>query len=227
MTQHLQRELDELKKNILEMGTVVEQALNKAIFSLIEGNKKLAQRIIHDDELINKIEIKIEENCLKILALYQPVAIDLRFITSVMKINNDLERMGDLAVNIAERVVFLVSEKEYFIPVDFEKMAKQVQKMVRESLDSLVNKDAMLANKVCGQDDIVDSCNREMFVILQQEMKKRPEQLENLIHLLSISRHLERVADLATNIAEDVVYMVEGEIIRHRAEDYTKKKAQD
>jgi len=166
------------------------------------------------------MEVDVEEECLKILALYQPVAIDLRFIITALKINNDLERIGDLAVNIAERSEFLARQPEVHVPLDLEKMTEKTQSMLTKSLDALVNMDCDLAHQVCAADDEVDAMNRQMYLTVQDGIRQHPEQLESLIHLLSASRHLERIADHATNIAEDVIYMAEGQIVRHRAEDY-------
>jgi phosphate transport system protein len=154
------------------------------------------------------------------LALHQPVAIDLRFIVSVIKINNELERIGDLAVNIAERAAFLATQRKLDILFDFPGMAEKAQSMVKKSLDALVNLDSRLAWEVCASDDEVDEMNRHMYIQIQDSIKKHTNRLECLIHLLSTSRHLERVADSATNIAEDVVYMIEGEIVRHRPETF-------
>ncbi|MBI5787601.1 MAG: phosphate signaling complex protein PhoU [Candidatus Schekmanbacteria bacterium] len=219
MERHLERELDDIKRQILTMGTMVEEAINNSIVALKHTDKNLADQVIADDSKVNDLENKIEEDCLKTLALYQPVAVDLRFITAVMKINNDLERMGDSAVNIAERIVYLTNVPLRLAAIfNFKEMAAQVQQMVRESLDSLVHKNSALARKVCGEDDIVDNQNRSMFELAKEEVQKDPSQVEIILHLLSISRHLERIADLATNLAEDVVYLVEGEIIRHMAE---------
>jgi len=165
-------------------------------------------------------EIDIEEECLKLLALHQPVAMDLRFIVAVLKINNDLERISDLAVNVAERAAFLAARPKIDAPFDFLLMARKAQTMLRMSLDALVNWESSLASQVCAMDDEVDAINREMYNQVKDEIRKHPENLDALIHLLSVSRHLERIADQATNIAEDVIYMVEGKIVRHRAEDY-------
>ena len=162
----------------------------------------------------------MEEECLKILALHQPVAIDLRFVVAVLKLNSDLERIGDLAVNIAERAQFLSTREPVPVPLDFGGMAQATRNMLRRALDALVNMDIGAAWEVLKSDDVVDEINREMFVQVQDGIRKHPDMLEALIHLLSASRHLERIADLATNIAEDVIYMVDGEIVRHRAEDY-------
>jgi len=154
------------------------------------------------------------------LALYQPVAIDLRFIITALKINNDLERIGDLAVNIAERAEFLAGQKPVDVPFDFDAMADKTQSMLSQSLDALVDMDCNLAYQVCAADDEVDAINRQMYDQVKQSIRNNPEQVDSLIHLLSVSRHLERVADHATNIAEDVIYMVEGKIVRHKAEKY-------
>jgi len=155
-----------------------------------------------------------------VLALHQPVAGDLRFIVAILKINSDLERMGDLAVNIAERAAFLASRERPETPLDLTLMAEKTKEMVRTSLDALMNRDSRLARETLAADDGVDAMNREMYIRIQDAIRRKPEQLESLIHLLSCSRHLERIADHATNVAEDVIYMIEGVIVRHRAEDY-------
>jgi phosphate transport system protein len=166
------------------------------------------------------MEVEVEESCLKILALHQPVATDLRFIIAVLKINNDLERVGDLAVNIAERALFLAAQPETKIDFDFTSMVVRTQEMLKKSLDVLVNLNARLAYEVCAFDDEIDAMNRQMYLIVQEAMNAHPEQVEHLLHLLSASRHLERIADHATNIAEDVIYMIKGEIVRHKSEEY-------
>jgi len=165
------------------------------------------------------MEIDVEEDCLKILALHQPVAIDLRFIVAVLKINNDLERIGDIAVNIARRAVYLNSQEPMDIPVDLAGLAGKA--MLRQSLDSLVNMDASLARSVCTADDEVDEMDRQIQKQIKGRIRAVPERVDYPTQLLRVSRHLERIADHATNIAEDVIYMTDGEILRHRAEDYT------
>ena len=166
------------------------------------------------------MEVDVEEECLKILALHQPVAVDLRFVITALKINNDLERIGDLAVNIAERSEFLARQREIDIPQEIYAMAEKAQSMLTRSLDALVDMDCKLAHDVCADDDEVDAINRQMYLIVQDKIRAHTGQTEVLIHLLSASRHLERIADYATNIAEDVIYMVEGKIVRHRTEKY-------
>jgi phosphate transport system protein len=217
---HLQKEIDKLKKMLLSLCDAVEDALQRAVKSIKERNADLARKVIEEDINIDHMEVNMEEEILKILALYQPVAIDLRFIITTLKINNDLERIGDLAVNIAERSEFLADKKDVQIPADFEEMAEKTQSMLTESLDTLVNIDSLLARKVCAEDDEVDALNRRMFLIVQNEIRKHPEQMEALIHVLSASRHLERIADHVTNIAEDIIYMIEGQIVRHKPEAY-------
>jgi phosphate transport system protein len=165
-------------------------------------------------------EVEVEEDCLKILALYQPVAIDLRFVVAVLKMNNDLERMADTAVNIARRAEYLASQPQVDLPPSLTDMTQKVQGMVKQSLDAMVQGDTALARKVCVADREVDQLNKAMHVWIQEEMRKHPDQIERLMHTLSISRHLERIGDLATNVAEDVIYTVEGEIVRHRTQAY-------
>jgi phosphate transport system protein len=225
MPVHLQRELDRLKKRVLSLGAEVEESVRLATKSLQTRDGNLAEKVIKGDINIDHLEVDLEEEGLKILALYQPVAIDLRFIVAVLKINSDLERIGDLAVNIAERASFLAAQRRVEIPFDFVTMSEKAQGMLRKSLDALANLDASLAYQVCASDDEVDTMNREMYRLVQDAIRKHPAQLENLIHMLSTSRHLERIADLATDISEDVIYMAKGEIIRHRTEDYKSQGA--
>ncbi|MDD5459607.1 MAG: phosphate signaling complex protein PhoU [Phycisphaerae bacterium] len=220
MPKHLQREIENLKKKLLALGAKVETSVKDATLSIEKRDAELAQKIIDDDVNIDNTEVEIEEDCLKILALHQPVAVDLRFIVAVLKINNDLERIGDLAVNVAERAVFLATQPKINISSDLLDMAHNAQSMLKNSLDALINHDAELAHKVCASDDVVDDMNRQMYLKVQDAILKNPEQITPLIHLLSASRHLERIADHTTNIAEDVIYMVEGQIIRHKTEEY-------
>lgn len=221
MTMHLQREIENLKKKILSLSAVVEQRVREAVRSVEERDGRLAQKVIDGDVEIDQAEVEVEEDCLKILALHQPVAVDLRFIVAVLKINSDLERIGDLGVNIAERAAYLAIQDTPQVLLDLPGMAAKGQAMLRRSLEALVNLDAALARQVCADDDEVDAINRQIYDQVEAEIRSRPGGLGPLIHLLSISRHIERIADLATNIAEDVIYMVEGEIVRHRTEDYS------
>jgi phosphate transport system protein len=220
MTQHLRREIERLKKDILSLGAEVEESVDRAVKAVMERNDTLAQRVIEFDEEIDLIEVEIEENCLKTLALHQPVATDLRFIIAVLKINSDLERIGDLAVNIANRAVYLNKRKPEPISPRITSMAQIAQRMIKMSLDSLVNMDINMAHEVCALDDEVDLMHRNLFTETQDELKKNLNHMGQLLTQLSISRHLERMADHSTNIAEDVIYMIEGEIVRHRVEDF-------
>ncbi len=223
MAVHLQKEIEDLKRKVLSLGADVEENVHKAVLSLQKRDSTLAEQIIAADYYIDRREVDLEEDCLKILALHQPVAIDLRFVIAVLKINNDLERIGDLAVNIAERAVFLTSEPPIDIPFDFPGMSEKTKIMLKNSLDALVNMDAKLARAVCAADDEVDAINRKMYGQVQDGIRKNLEQIESLIHYLGVARHLERIADHATNIAEDVIYMVDGEIARHKTEDFRQK----
>jgi len=219
MSIHLQKDLEHLDKELLILSSMVEDATNKAILALVDRRLDLARQVMREDDRINTREVLIEEECLKMLALHQPVAADLRFIVAVLKVNNDLERMGDLAVNIAERAAHLATQEPLQVSLDFPKMAEGVREMVRESLDALTNMNPRLARHVLTMDDEIDEANRGMFDILQDLMHRDPSTIERAVHLLSASRHLERIADLATNIAQDVVYIAEGRMIRHLTED--------
>jgi len=209
-------EIEILKRKILSQSAVVEESVQKAMKSVGNRNPELAQNVIENDAIIDITEVELEEDCLKILALHQPVAIDLRFIITILKINNDLERIGDEAVNIAERAVVLAAQKRITIPVDLKGIADKVEYMLKRSLDSLVRLDSDLARKVCSLDDEVDNLFAEISSIVKTEIQNHPELIEHLIHILGTARHLERIADHATNIAEDVIYMIEGVIIRHK-----------
>jgi phosphate transport system protein len=216
MKRHLQRELEALKKQILSLGAMVEERVRMAIEAFENRNGDLARQVIDADQAIDEAEVEVEEECLKILALHQPVAVDLRFINAVIKINNDLERVGDEAVNIAERVENISRRVPVPVPFEYGTMAEKVEAMLRRSLDALVNLDADLAYKVCLSDDEVDDINRDIYDKIKEVIKVHPDRVSYLINLLFIARHLERIADHATNIAEEVIYMVEGEIPRHR-----------
>jgi phosphate transport system protein len=215
MGKHLQTEIEMLKKRILSLGALVEENFRDSISAIESWKGELAQKVIHTDYRIDELEVELEEECLKVLALHQPVAKDLRYIITVLKVDNDLERIGDLAVNIAKRTLFLVEQPPVPIPFDLHGMADHTRSMVKNSLDSLVNEDEKLASQVCSHDEKVDKINRDMFSKIENAIRTNPEKLEIFITLMSLSRHLERIADHATNIAEDVIYMLEGEIVRH------------
>ncbi len=216
MSKHMQRDLDYLQRDILALAGLVEVAIYKAIRALQERNVELAHEVIRGDSQIDLEENHIDEECLKILALHQPVAVDLRKITAAMMINVDLERMGDLAEDIAERAIQLARPPYMPIPEKLQKMTDLTTTMVHQSLDSFVNLNVHQARVVWRLDDEVDHYNDEIIQDIIQTMKSHPELIEPALSLFSATRHLERIADHATNIAEDVIYLVEGEIVRHR-----------
>lgn len=220
MPKRFLKEIDKLKNKLLNLASIVEDRVKIAVRALQERDERLAEKVIESDFEINDMEVDIEEDCLKVLALHQPVAIDLRLIIAILKINNDLERIGDLAVNIAERAAFLATQPKIDAPLDFPKMLEIAQTMLKDAIDSLVKWDVELAYDVCARDDAVDEINRNMYGQIEEAIIKHPEHIKSLMHLLSVSRHLERVADHATNIAEDIIYLIEGEVVRHRAEDF-------
>ncbi len=220
MTKHFVRELEKLKKKILSLGAIVEERVYLAIKAIESKDPDLATRIIRSDYEIDETEVEIEEECLKVLALHQPVAIDLRFIIAVIKINNDLERIGDEAVNIAERIQSMAKRSNYSFNFDYTEMAEIAAAMLKQSLDALVNLDIDTAFRVITMDDDVDNIQGNAYSQIKQAMREHPEEMTYLINLYLISRHLERVADHATNIAEEVIYLIEGEIVRH--EDFNR-----
>lgn len=218
MSKHLERDLDNLQRDVLAMGASVEEVIYKAIRALQDRDAKLAELIVEGDGSIDELENRIDEECLKILALHQPVATDLRRIAAVLMINTDLERMADLAVDIAERAAVLAKPPKVAIPRELQRMADLTTVMVRDGLNAFVNLDARLARQVVRLDDEVDELNSAIIRELVAIMQRSPEFVEPGLSLFSAVRHLERIADHATNIAEDVVYLVEGEIVRHRLE---------
>jgi phosphate transport system protein len=218
MSVHLQREIERVKKSILALSAIVEDQVQTAVRALLDRDPNVARQVEDRDRDIDQREVEIEEECLKILALHQPVAIDLRFIVAAMKINNDLERIGDLAVNIARKAASFAEETQMQMPFDIAGMWNKTQSMLRDSIDALVNMDSALAAEVCRRDDEVDRIKYEIRVGVEERIRREPENVRPLMRLLAVSRNLERVADCATNIAEDVVYMSEGRIIRHTKE---------
>jgi phosphate transport system protein len=216
MPRVLQTEISKLKKLILALGASVENNMREAVRAVKERNVELARQVIASDDEIDQMEIDVEEEGLKILALHQPVAIDLRFIVSVLKINNDLERIGDLAVNIAERVILLEGCEDIDTRYDMTEIALKTQSMLKRCLDALVNLDADLAVSVCADDDEIDELNRRNYLKVAEDLAQGVADPMSRVTILGVSRDLERVADHATNIAQDVVYMLEGRIIRHR-----------
>lgn len=216
-----QREIEKLKNSILSLSSLVEEQITKAMLALERRDIDLAKQTIKRDEEIDNMEILIEEECLKILALYQPVADELRFIVSALKMNNDLERIGDLAANIAKRAAFLSKREKLLIVDDLKEISVKARSMVTKSLDALINKDVELARQVLISDDEVDKLNKEILKKLLVEIKLNPERAKEYFSIQSVSKSLERIADSATNIAEDVVYMCTGQIIRHQGNEFT------
>lgn len=220
MLHYWQREIENLKKLILSLGAIVEEQIQRAMLSLERRDTALADEVITRDREVDSLEILIEEECLKILALYQPVAKELRFVVAVLKMNNDLERMGDLASNIAKRARYLSRKEKIELLSDFIEVSGKVQSMVKKSLDALVNTDVVLAKEVLAADDEVDRLTKQMLKRTMNAIEKDPDRTKEFFSIRSISKNLERIADSATNIAEDVVYLCSGEIIRHQSEDF-------
>ena len=209
------KELENIKKRILALGAMVEERVQMAIKAIDTNDSNLAQEIIKKDYEIDETEVEIEEECLKVLALHQPMAIDLRFIVAVIKINAELERIGDQAVNIAERVDVTAKREQLDFYFDYSTMGEKAQAMLKMSLDAFISLDYDMAFKVVMMDDEVDRIKSEAYDKIKKAMGENPDKIGYLINLFLISRHLERLGDHATNIAEQVVYLVEGEIIRH------------
>jgi len=215
MTSLLQKELGQLEKQLLTLTAVVEESVQKAIKALAGHDRELAQKGIDYDAQINRLEVDLEEECLKVLALHQPVASDLRMIVAVLKINNDLERIADQAVNICERALAVSESPHAVCPLELDRMAEKVIDMLEKALDALVNTDPQLARTVLELDEEVDTIHSQNYQAFKDYVRQNPETVDSVLNYLTVSRHLERVADLATNIAEDVIYLNEGEIVRH------------
>ncbi len=210
-----EEELRLIKEKVLRLGGLVEEGIANSIKALVERDTQLAERTIENDHVINGLEVEIDELCLKVLALRQPAASDLRLITTAIKIITDLERIGDMAVNVCERVLELNEESPLKPYIDIPRMALAAQRMLKESLDAFVNGDTDLAAKVLVEDDFVDELNRQIFRELLTFMMEDPNTISRAMKILFISKYLERIADHATNIAEIVVFMVKGKVIRH------------
>jgi len=216
---HFQKELEALKENLLKMAAVVEEAIRNSVQSLVKRDSDLARKAFEVEDRINKMELAIDDMCLKLLALRQPMATDLRFITSAMKITTDLERMGDQAVNISERALSLNQEPQIKPYIDIPRMAEIAQSMVKDVLDAFVNRDPKLARSVCARDDVVDGLNDQVVRELTTYMVSDPKTITRSVHLMIVARCLERIADHATNIAEDVIFMVDALVIKHHADE--------
>ncbi|OYP32377.1 phosphate signaling complex protein PhoU [Rhodopirellula sp. MGV] len=216
MSKHLERELEHLREQLISQFTVVEQMIQLAVRSLVERRPDFADRVLESDVAVDEMDVRIEEECLKVLALHQPVAFDMRYLISVDKVNGELERMGDTACNIAERAKALCKFPLFTVPDELSEMVDTSIKMVRQALDSFINCDSRMANEVIQMDDIVDALNRVVIDQLQEVMKSDRELIEPAVHCFSASRHLERIGDLAECVCEEVIYLVEGEIVRHK-----------
>jgi len=216
MYHYLEEELQQLTNKILKMGSLVEGQLSLAVKALFESNMEYAQQVIERDDKVDKYDIKIDKLCQRIFALTQPVAVDLRIILSALKTNNDLERMGDIAVNIAERAEPLKNHLEILRNVGMELMAEKVRLMVTKTLDSIVNNDPDMALSVIKSDDVIDKLERDIFQKLIDLMEKDSSVIRPCAHCITLLRHFERIADHATNIAEEVVFLVDSKIIKHR-----------
>jgi phosphate transport system protein len=215
MPRHFHEELETLKQTLLAMGGLVEDQIRRVMRALVERDSALAQNVIDRDRQVNTYDVEVDEKCVELLALHQPTAGDLRFITTAMKIVTDLERIGDQAVNIAQRVIELNQEPQLKPYIDLPRMSERAQRMVKESLDAFVARDTALARAVCAEDDAVDALKEQVFRELLTFMMADPTTIPRAIRLILISRFLERVADHATNIAEMVIYMVESKMVRH------------
>ena len=217
MAQQKEQDITALKERILKMGSLVEDAIRKAIKALVERDRDLAVSVIDGDAIVNALDVEIEEECIRFLAIWKPSGSNLRFVTTAIKIITDLERMGDLAVDICERSVELLDEPQLKPYIDIPRMAEASQKMLKDSLDSFVARDDEKALAVCAADDFVDNLNHQIFNELLLFMLKDPKNISRAVRLTYITKYLERIADHATNIAEMVVYMVKGKVIRHMA----------
>lgn len=217
MSRRIDIEMQELRRELLHMASLAEASIGKAIRALVVRDRRLADEVFQVEDEINRLELAVDERCLLILALHAPEARDLRFTTMALKTNSDLERIGDQAVNIAERVIELLKEPPLKPLIDIPRMAELVQRMLKDSLDAFVQGDADLARDVCRRDDEVDSLDDQLFRELMTYMMQDPRSISRAMSLILISRHLERVADHATNVAEAVIYMVQGKNIKHHA----------
>ena len=219
MERHFETEMQGLKNLLLSMGAMVEERVHQAVLALMERKPEAAERIIAGDEEVNELQIEVDDRCLKLLALQQPMASDLRLITAAMKINADLERIGDQAVNIAENSLKLMNAAPLKPLIDLPRMAEIAEAMTRDSLDAFVRKDPALARGVLARDDEVDQLKDHIFRVLLTYMMADPGTIERALGLILVSRHLERIADHATNIAEDVIFVVEAKDVRHHHEE--------
>jgi phosphate transport system protein len=227
MDTHFQKELAQLKDNLLKMAALVEETIRYSIAALMDRDSEMIKRAMEKEDEINAMENAIDEMCLKLLALRQPLATDLRFITSAMKIVTDLERMGDQAINIVERAASLNQEPQLKPYIDIPRMAEIAQTMVKDVLDAFVNSDSKLARSVCERDDLVDGLKDQVFRELLTYMISDSKAITRAVHLIIVSRCLERIADHATNIAEDVIFMADALVIKHHAYEKVEEKKEE
>ena len=216
MTKHLERDLNQLSNQISDLGALVSESTSKCMVMLQTFDRGIAKEIVETEAEVNTTEVEIEEECLKVLALHQPVAGDLRFLIVVLKVNNDLERMGDQVVNIAERVSFLADKERVVADLDFVAMGDIASRMVNQSVKALVKRDSLMAREVLAMDDDLDAMHARTYRVIQDVMAGNPDIVIPAVSYLTISSNLERLGDLATNIAEEIIFMEEGEVIRHR-----------
>jgi phosphate transport system protein len=217
MSVHLQREIDALKKRLLSISALVEDQVDRALLAVAERNADMAAAVEQRDAEVDRREVELEEECLKTLALHQPVAIDLRLVVAILKINSDLERIGDLAVNVAHKAATLAAGPPVGMPLDLPSMWKTTRGMLQDSLKAFINHNLTLAQNVCARDAEVDRMKHEGRLQAENLMREQPEKLHAILSILALARNLERIADHATNIAEDVIYLIEGKIVRHAA----------
>jgi phosphate transport system protein len=218
---HFEQELEQLKGKLLEMSALVESAIYRSIQGVVEKNQDLAEQVLKNEARINQLEIEVDDMAISLLALQAPLAADLRLVTAAIKINNDLERMGDLSVNIAQSALALMKEPMIRPLIDIPHIAGLAQGMVRKALDAFVNRDPEMARSVLASDDAVDNMRTASYHELISFMEKNPQQISQALYLLSTVRNLERIADHATNIAEDVLFLVKGIDVRHHNEDWS------
>lgn len=226
MYHYLEEELEQLKTKIIKMGSLVEEQIEHAIQALFEGDIELSKKVISRDDEVDKYDIKIDKHCQRIFALTQPVAFDLRMIMSALMINNDLERMGDIAVNISERTVPMMGFKDLLLKMRVGEMTEKVKKIVKMSIDCFVNSDADLARSIILMDIEIDKLDNEIFDLLTEEMKENNELIVPCSHILTLIRNIERLSDHATNIAEDVIFLIDAKIIKH-SKDFDNLKQKD
>jgi len=219
MARHFELELDQLRTMLIRMGSLVEEQIDYSVKAIVDGDESLATLVIERDKKVDEYDNSIDQQCIRIFALTQPVAVDLRLLMAALKINNELERIGDIAVNLAERVKPLLPFKTFVQGTQLREMAQAAREMVRSAIDAFVNNDPGLAKKVLESDDLIDSLDQQMFELMVHSMKESKELIEPAVHMVILSRHLERLADHATNIAEDVIFLVNARIIKHNVDE--------